>query len=472
VTSSSTLFEKVWQSHVVTQIDDETDLLYIDLHVIHEVSSPQAFAGLGLQRRPVRQPLRTLGIMDHVVPTWSREPGAAQPLAQRQLALLADNCAHNGIPLLDMDSPLQGIVHVVAPEQGLVLPGMTVVCGDSHTSTLGAFGCVAFGIGTSEVEHVLATQTLHQRRPRTAVIEISGALPAGSSPKDLVLHVIHRLGLSGLAGHAVEYRGQAIDEMSMEGRMTICNMSIEAGARIALVAPDETTLEYLHNCPQAPRGARRDEAMVAWAQLHTDESASFDLVVDVDASQVAPTVTWGTTPAMSAPVDGRVPLPEETADAEQSRKALDYMGLRGGELITDIHIDRVFIGSCTNSRIEDLRIAAAQVEGRHVADGVTAMVVPGSGPVKHQAEAEGLAAIFLAAGFEWREPGCSMCVALNGDALAPGERCASTSNRNFEGRQGTGGRTHLVSPQMAAAAAIHGHFVDVRESQGHLSIIS
>jgi 3-isopropylmalate/(R)-2-methylmalate dehydratase large subunit len=464
VTSELTLFEKVWRSHVVAPIDDETDLLYVDLHVIHEVSSPQAFAGLAEHDRPVRRPEQTLGIMDHVVPTVSRAPGALPPLAKRQLGLLRENCAAHGITLLDLDSPLQGIVHVVAPEQGLVLPGMTIVCGDSHTSTLGAFGCIAFGIGTSEVEHVLATQTLHQRRPKTGVIEVSGLLPPGTSPKDLALHIVRRLGMGGGVGYCVEYRGPAISEMSMEGRMTLCNMAIEAGARMALIAPDATTYDYLRRCPQAPQAERLDQAMAVWSGLRTDDSAVFDLVVQVEAAEVAATVTWGTTPAMSAPVDGRVPLPEETADPAQTRRALAYMGLHGGESITDIGIDRVFIGSCTNSRIEDLRAAAAVVDGRYIADGVTATVVAGSMLVKRQAEAEGLAAIFLAAGFEWREPGCSMCVALNGDALAPGERCASTSNRNFEGRQGMGGRTHLVSPATAAAAAIHGRFVDVRSN--------
>jgi 3-isopropylmalate/(R)-2-methylmalate dehydratase large subunit len=462
--SKRTLLTKIWDDHVVAAVDDDTDLLYIDLHLIHEVSSPQAFAGLAENGRPVRRPELTFGIMDHVVPTDPRRiEVVADPGARRQLTRFADNCSEHGIKLYNLDSPFQGIVHVVAPERGMVQPGMTIVCGDSHTSTLGAFGCVAFGIGTSEVEHVLATQTLMQRRPLSTAIDVAGALPDGTSPKDLMLHLIRQYGLAIGVGHAFEYRGQAIRNMSMEGRMTLCNMSIEAGARIAMVAPDETTVEYLRGRPHAPAGEHLNHALATWSTLPSDPLAAHDRILKIDASEVEPTVTWGTTPAMSGPVSGRVPRPAETMDADQTQRALDYMGFEGGELITDITIDRVFIGSCTNARIEDLREAARIVEGARVADGVRAMVVPGSAAVKRQAEEEGIADTFRSAGFEWREPGCSMCIGMNGDSLRSGERCASTSNRNFEGRQGPGGRTHLVSPAMAAAAAIHGRFVDVRE---------
>jgi 3-isopropylmalate/(R)-2-methylmalate dehydratase large subunit len=463
VTSSRTLVEKIWDDHVVASIDDETDLLYIDLHLIHEVSTPQAFTGLDIAGRRVRRPDLTLGVMDHVVPTDARDLVSAAPDIRTQLERFGSNCATHDIRLFDIASPFQGIVHVVAPEQGMVLPGMTVVCGDSHTSTLGAFGCLAFGIGTSEVEHVLATQTLPQRRPRTTAVELVGPLPPGTSPKDLVLHLVRQVGIAGGIGQAFEFRGDAVRSLSMEGRMTICNMTIEAGARIGLVAPDETTIEYLADRNHSPTGPRLDDARAAWAELQTDPGARFDRTVTVQCSDIAPTVTWGTTPAMNAPITGTVPRPEQCVETDATRRALDYMGLVGGERITDISIDRVFIGSCTNSRIEDLRAAADVVRGRHVAPAVRALVVPGSVLVKEQAEREGLADVFRAAGFEWREPGCSMCIGMNGDSLGRGERCASTSNRNFEGRQGPGGRTHLASPAMAAAAAIHGHFVDVRD---------
>lgn len=461
--TSRTLVDKIWDQHVVASLDGETDLIYIDLHLIHEVSTPQAFAGLQIAGRGVRRPDLTLGIMDHVVPTDSRDITTAPDNTKTMLERFRSNCATHDIRLFDIASPFQGIVHVVAPEQGMVQPGMTVVCGDSHTSTLGAFGCLAFGIGTSEVEHVLATQTLPQRRPLTTAVNLVGALPPGTSPKDLVMHIIRQIGVSGGSGQAFEYRGDAARSMSMEGRMTLCNMTIEAGARIGLVAPDETTVEYLAGRSHSPAAPLIADARAAWAELETDPGASYDRTVSVDCADVAPTVTWGTTPAMSVPVTGAVPRAEDSNDPDATRRALDYMGLVGGERMTDIRIDRVFIGSCTNSRIEDLRIAATMIGGQHVAPGVRALVVPGSVLVKQQAEREGLADVFRAAGFEWREPGCSMCIGMNGDSLRPGERCASTSNRNFEGRQGPGGRTHLVSPEMAAAAAIHGHFVDVRE---------
>jgi 3-isopropylmalate/(R)-2-methylmalate dehydratase large subunit len=458
-----TLVEKIWDAHVVRRGDGAPDLLYVDLHLVHEVTSPQAFEGLRLAGRRVRRPGLTLATMDHNVPTTDRSLPIADALSARQMDALAANCAEFGVRLLDLDSPRQGIVHMIGPELGLTQPGMTIVCGDSHTATHGAFGALAFGIGTSEVEHVLATQCLPQARPKMMAVDLTGTLPFGVTAKDLILSVIAHLGVEGGVGHVIEYRGQAVEALSMEGRMTVCNMSIEAGARAGLIAPDETTFAYLKGRPHAPQGAAWDEALDVWRGLRTDHDAPFDSVVTLDAPTFVPTVTWGTTPAMSAPVTGRVPRPEETRDPEQARRALAYMGLQGGEAITDIPIDRVFIGSCTNARIEDLRAAARVVEGGRVADGVRAMVVPGSHPVKVQAEAEGLDAVFTAAGFEWREAGCSMCLGMNPDILAPGERCASTSNRNFEGRQGKGGRTHLVSPWMAAAAAIHGHFVDVRQ---------
>jgi len=463
VPSPKTLVEKVWERHVVRSAPGEPDLLYIDLHLIHEVTSPQAFDGLRLAGRRVRRPDLTLATMDHNVPTTDRSLPVTDPLSARQMEVLEANCAEFGIRLFNRLSRNQGIVHMIGPELGLTQPGMTIVCGDSHTATHGAFGALAFGIGTSEVEHVLATQTLPQAKPKTMAVEVDGQLPFGVTAKDLILAVIAEIGVEGGVGHVIEYRGEAIESLSMEGRMTVCNMSIEGGARAGMIAPDETTFAYLKGRPHAPAGDEWDAALEDWRELRTDPGAHFDRVVRLDASTFAPTVTWGTTPAMSVPVTGTVPTPEETRNPEQTRRALEYMGLRGGEAITDLRLDRVFIGSCTNGRISDLREAAKVVEGKRVAEGVRAMVVPGSYPVKLQAEAEGLDEIFKAAGFEWREPGCSMCLGMNPDILQPGERCASTSNRNFEGRQGKGGRTHLVSPAMAAAAAIAGRFVDIRE---------
>jgi 3-isopropylmalate/(R)-2-methylmalate dehydratase large subunit len=458
-----TLAEKVWDRHVVRGGDaGAPDLLYIDLHLVHEVTSPQAFEGLRLAGRPVRRPDLTLATMDHNVPTTDRSLPIADELSRAQMDALEANCREFGVRLFNMRSERQGIVHIIGPELGLTQPGMTIVCGDSHTATHGAFGALAFGIGTSEVEHVLATQCLPQARPKTMAVEIGGSLPFGVTAKDLILAVIAQIGVEGGVGHVIEYRGAAIEALTMEERMTVCNMSIEGGARAGLIAPDETTFAWLKGRPNAPADDAWDMALAEWRGLRTDEGAQFDTVVTLDASTLAPTVTWGTTPAMSVAVYESVPRPEDTRDPEQTRRALEYMGLEGGEAITDLSVDRVFIGSCTNGRISDLRAAAGVVDGRRLASGVKAMVVPGSYPVKLQAEAEGLDEIFRNAGFEWREPGCSMCLGMNPDILEPGERCASTSNRNFEGRQGKGGRTHLVSPEMAAAAAIHGQFVDVR----------
>ena len=467
-TAAKTLVEKIWDRHVVRSGHADADnpgpdLLYVDLHLVHEVTSPQAFEGLRLAGRTVRRPDLTLATMDHNVPTTDPSLPVEDPLSQQQMDVLEANCAEFGIRLFNRYSDRQGIVHMIGPELGVTQPGLTIVCGDSHTATHGAFGALAFGIGTSEVEHVLATQCLPQARPKVMAVEVDGQLPFGVTAKDLILSVIRRIGVDGGVGYVIEYRGEAVEALSMEGRMTVCNMSIEGGARAGLIAPDETTFAYLKGRPHAPQGSDWDDAIELWRGLRTDDGARFDRVERFDASEFEPTVTWGTTPAMSAPVTGRVPRPEETRDPDQTRRSLDYMGLAGGESIADLRLDRVFIGSCTNGRIEDLRAAAGVVEGNHVADGVRAMVVPGSFPVKMQAEAEGLDAIFTAAGFEWRQPGCSMCLGMNPDILAPGERCASTSNRNFEGRQGKGGRTHLVSPAMAAAAAVNGHFVDVRE---------
>ena len=463
MTMPRTLAEKVWDRHVVSSQPDGPDLLYIDLHLVHEVTSPQAFDGLRLEGRTVRRPDLTLATMDHNVPTTDRSLPIADALSKTQMDTLEANCAEFGIRAFNMRSPQQGIVHMIGPELGVTQPGMTIVCGDSHTATHGAFGSLAFGIGTSEIEHVLATQTLVQTRPKTMAIEVEGELPPGTTAKDLILAIIGQIGVAGGIGHVMEYRGPAIQNLSMEERMTICNMSIEAGARAGLIAPDETTFAYLKGRPHAPQGADWDAALESWRELVTDEGAEFDTIVTFDATKLVPTVTWGTTPDMSVPVTGTVPRPGDTDDAEQTERALAYMGLEGGESITDLAVERVFIGSCTNGRISDLRAAARIADGHHVAEGVRAMVVPGSYPVKVQAEAEGLHTIFTEAGFEWREPGCSMCLGMNPDILAPGERCASTSNRNFEGRQGKGGRTHLVGPEMAAAAAIAGHFVDVRD---------
>ncbi len=461
---SATLFDRIWESHVVAAAPGEPTLLYVDLHLVHEVTSPQAFEGLRLAGRTVRRPDLTVATMDHNVPTL---PGPVEdPLARAQLEALRRNCGDFGVRLFATGSGREGIVHVIGPELGLTQPGMTIVCGDSHTSTHGAFGALAFGVGTSEVEHVLATQTLPQSRPRTMKLSFTGELPFGLTAKDLVLGAIGRLGVAGGVGHVLEYAGPAIEALSMEGRMTVCNMSIEAGARAGMVAPDETTFAYLEGRPAAPAGAAWEQALDRWRALRSDEDAVFDEVVEIDVSALKPQVTWGTNPGMVAPVDGTVPDPSDYEDAserEAVERALHYMDLRPGTPLQEVRIDRVFIGSCTNARIEDLRAAAAVVAGRKVADGVRAMVVPGSAQVKLQAEAEGLDAVFERAGFEWRRAGCSMCLGMNPDILAPGERCASTSNRNFEGRQGRGGRTHLLSPPMAAAAAIAGRFTDVRE---------
>ena len=440
-------------------------LLYIDLHLVHEVTSPQAFDGLRAARRRVRQPKRTVATVDHNVPTEPRGTPITDPIAARQIQALQNNCKEFEIPLFDIDSPDQGIVHVIGPELGLTQPGMTIVCGDSHTSTHGAFGALAFGIGTSEVEHVLATQCLPQRKPKTMLIDVKGELGEGVTAKDLALEVIRQIGTDGATGHVIEYTGDVVSSLSMEGRMTLCNMSIEAGARAAMVAPDEATFAYLEDRRFAPRGDDWHKAVARWRALSSDPEAKYDSVVHVDASQLAPLVTWGTNPGMVAPVTGRVPDFSELnggLDQQTVARMLAYMGLEPGTPIEKIALDRVFIGSCTNSRLEDLRAAARVAKGYRVAPKVRAMVVPGSQAVKRAAESEGLHRIFQEAGFEWRESGCSMCLGMNPDILQPGERCASTSNRNFEGRQGRGGRTHLVSPMMAAAAAITGHFTDIR----------
>ena len=461
-----TIAGKIWDEHLVRREEGLPDLLYIDLHLVHEVTSPQAFESLRLAGRRVRRPDRTLATVDHNVPTEGRDRPWDDPLSVQQVRTLRANCAEFGVPLYDIDDPRQGIVHVVGPEQGLSQPGMTIVCGDSHTSTHGAFGALAFGIGTSEVEHVLATQTLPQAPPRAMAIEVDGELAPGVTAKDVILAIINAIGVGGGTGHVIEYRGEVIRALSMEGRMTICNMSIEAGARAGLVAPDDTTFAYLEGRPASPVGPAWERALDDWRALASDDGAHFDTTVSLDGADIEPCVTWGANPAQSVPVSGRVPDPADAPDEaarEQTERALRYMDLEAGAAILDIPLDRVFIGSCTNSRLEDLRAAAAVVRGRTVAPRVRAMVVPGSGLVKAAAEAEGLDDVFRAAGFEWREAGCSMCLGMNPDILLPGERCASTSNRNFEGRQGPGGRTHLVSPQMAAAAAIAGHFVDIRD---------
>ena len=460
-----TIAQKIWDEHLVRRGEGEPDLLYIDLHLVHEVTSPQAFEGLRLSGRRVRRPELTLATQDHNVPTDTRVEPFADPLSQQQVEALRANCAEFGVPLYDTLDPRQGIVHIIGPEQGLTQPGLTIVCGDSHTSTHGALGALAFGIGTSEVEHVLATQTLPQAPLKQMSIEVTGELPGGCSAKDVILTILNRIGTGGGVGHVIEYRGAVIRGLSMDGRMTVCNMTIEGGARAGLVAPDETTFEYVRGRPHAPEGADWDAAVARWRELSTDDDAVFDAEVVIPGAEIAPFVTWGTNPAQSAAVTDSVPDPAsmETASARESaERALAYQGLQAGTPITDIAVDRVFIGSCTNGRIEDLRAAAAAIKGGRVAEGVSAMIVPGSGLVKQQAEAEGLADLFRDAGFEWREAGCSMCLGMNPDILSPQERCASTSNRNFEGRQGPGGRTHLVSPPMAAAAAIHGHFIDIR----------
>ncbi|MGA7271335.1 MAG: 3-isopropylmalate dehydratase large subunit [Acidimicrobiia bacterium] len=464
--TARTLFEKVWDDHVVYSAPGEPDLLYIDLHLVHEVTSPQAFESLRLAERSVRRPDLTLATIDHGVPTTERSLGIRDPLSKRQIDTLIANCGDNGITLYGLDDPRQGIVHVIGPEQGITQPGMTIVCGDSHTATHGAFGALAFGIGTSEVEHVLATQTLPQAKPRSMGIQVEGELPLGVTAKDVILGIIARIGTAGANGHVVEYRGSTIRDLSMEGRMTICNMSIEAGARAGMIAPDDTTFAYLEGRPRAPSGSDWDKALDAWRRLATDNDASFDTELEIAASDLEPYVSWGTNPGQTLPITGSVPSPDQIEDPgerDSVRRALAYMDLKPGTPLGEIQIDRVFLGSCTNARIEDLRAAAALLDGKKVAPTVSAMVVPGSGLVKLQAEEEGLDLVFKEAGFEWRDAGCSMCLGMNPDILAPGQRCASTSNRNFEGRQGQGGRTHLLSPQMAVAAAVTGHLTDVRE---------
>ncbi len=461
---AKTLFDRIWERHVVAEPEGEPAVLFVDLHLIHEVTSPQAFDGLRLAGRTVRRPDLSLATMDHNVPT--EEGPVTDPLAKAQLDALSRNCAEFGVPLFATGSGREGIVHVIGPELGVTQPGMTIVCGDSHTSTHGAFGALAFGVGTSEVEHVLATQCLPQSRPRSMRVHFEGELPANVTAKDMILGAIGRLGVAGGVGHVLEYTGDAIRSLSMENRMTICNMSIEAGARAGMIAPDDTTFAYLEGRPAAPSGPAWEQALEGWRALGSDPDASYDAEIAIDVTALAPQVTWGTNPEMVVPVSGRVPDPAAFADPDKrlaAERALAYMGLEPGTAIQDIAVDRVFIGSCTNARIEDLRAAAAVVAGKRVHPGVRALVVPGSATIKRLAEDEGLDRIFVDAGFEWRRAGCSMCLGMNPDVLAEGERCASTSNRNFEGRQGRGGRTHLVSPELAAATAIAGHFVDPRE---------
>lgn len=463
--SAKTLYDKLWDQHVVRSEQDGTALIYIDRHLVHEVTSPQAFEGLRLAGRIPYRLNSILATPDHNVPTNHRELGIADPISRLQVETLDQNCAQFGITEFGLNDLRQGIVHVVGPEQGATLPGMTVVCGDSHTSTHGAFGALAFGIGTSEVEHVMATQCLIQRKSKNMLVKVEGHVNPGITAKDIVLAIIGQIGTAGGTGYAIEFAGEAIQDLSMEGRMTVCNMTIEAGARAGMIAVDDTTINYLKDRPFAPKGENWDKAVTSWKELHSDAEAHFDNVVTLDASQIKPQVTWGTSPEMVVPVDANIPDPSAEVDAVKRNgmlKALKYMGLNANQPIQEIRLDRVFIGSCTNSRIEDLREAAAAIKGGKVASSVKqAMVVPGSGLVKQQAELEGLDKIFVEAGFEWRDPGCSMCLAMNADRLEAGEHCASTSNRNFEGRQGQGGRTHLVSPAMAAAAAIAGHFVDI-----------
>ena len=466
MSTPKTLYDKIWESHLVHQDPEGPALIYIDRHLVHEVTSPQAFEGLAIAGRKVRRPELTTAVADHNVPTTDRSKGIADEESRIQVETLAENAKRFGITYFGMDDIRQGIVHIIGPEQGLTQPGMTIVCGDSHTATHGAFGALAFGIGTSEVEHVLATQTLVQSRSKNMRITVDGKLPLGVTAKDIILAIIGKIGTAGGTGYVVEFAGEAIRGLSMEGRMTVCNMTIEGGARAGLIAPDETTFEYVKGRPNAPKGAAWEMALNYWRTLKSDEGAHFDAEIKLNAADIIPQVTWGTSPQDVLPITGVVPDPKTEANEDKRAalaRALDYMGLTPGTPLKEVKIDRVFIGSCTNGRIEDLREAAKIAEGRKVADHVGAMVVPGSGLVKHQAEEEGLDKIFLAAGFEWREPGCSMCLAMNADKLEPGERCASTSNRNFEGRQGRGGRTHLVSPAMAAAAAIKGTLTDVRE---------
>lgn len=462
-----TLYDKIFEDHIVDRQEDGTCLLYIDRHLVHEVTSPQAFEGLRLAHRSVRHPEKTLAVVDHNIPTSpDRAKGIKNEQSRIQVEALAKNTNEFGIEYFNQNDKRQGIVHIIGPEQGFTLPGMTIVCGDSHTSTHGAFGALAHGIGTSEVEHVLATQTLIQKKSKNMLVEVNGRLAQGVTAKDLVLAIIGKIGTAGGTGHVIEFAGEAIRNLSMEGRMTVCNMSIEAGARAGMIAPDETTFEYIMRRPRAPKGEMLEKAIAYWKTLKSDEGAHYDTVVTLDANELVPSVTWGSSPEDVVPVTGVVPDPDKISDETKrasKKRALEYMGLSAGTKITDIKIDRVFIGSCTNGRIEDMRAAASTIKGKKVAPTVSAMVVPGSGLVKAQAEQEGLDKIFKDAGFDWREPGCSMCLAMNDDRLEPGERCASTSNRNFESRQGYKGRTHLVSPAMAAAAAIAGHFVDVRD---------
>lgn len=464
--SAKTLYDKIWNDHLVTDNGDGTSLLYIDRHLVHEVTSPQAFEGLRMAKRKVRSPERTLAVVDHNVPTTDRSQGIDDPESALQVETLAMNAADFGVEYFDEMDPRQGVVHIVGPEQGFTLPGMTIVCGDSHTSTHGAFGALAHGIGTSEVEHVLATQTLIQAKAKNMRVTVNGKLPEGVTAKDIILSIIGEIGTAGGTGHVIEFAGEAIEALSMEGRMTICNMTIEGGARAGLIAPDQKTFDYVKGRPRAPKGKAYDMAVEYWKTLVSDEDAHFDRELVLDAADLPPIVTWGSSPEDVVSVSGVVPDPlkiEDMSKRASKVRALEYMGLKAGTKITDIALDRVFIGSCTNGRIEDLRAAAKVVGDKKVSEKVSAMVVPGSGLVKEQAEAEGLHTVFLSAGFEWREPGCSMCLAMNADKLSPHERCASTSNRNFEGRQGFKGRTHLVSPEMAAAAAIAGHFVDIRD---------
>ncbi len=461
-----TLFDKIWDSHVVDRQEDGTCVLYVDRHLVHEVTSPQAFEGLRMAGRKVRRPDATLAVADHNIPTLNRSAGIDDPESRLQVETLEKNVAAFGVPYFPVEDVRQGIVHIIGPEQGFTLPGTTIVCGDSHTSTHGAFGALAFGIGTSEVEHVLATQTIIQRPAKNMLVQVDGDLPAGVTAKDLVLAIIGRIGTAGGTGHVIEYAGKAIRGLSMEGRMTVCNMTIEGGARAGLIAPDETTFAYLAGRAMAPKGAAWEQAVAYWKSLPSDDGAVYDKVVHIDAAAIVPQVTWGTSPEDVLPITANVPDPAAVADEakrESMERALAYMGLTAGTPLSQVPVQKVFIGSCTNGRIEDLRAAAAIAKGRKVAAGVHALVVPGSGLVKEQAEAEGLDVVFREAGFDWREPGCSMCLAMNADKLQPGERCASTSNRNFEGRQGRGGRTHLVSPAMAAAAAVTGRLADVRE---------
>ncbi len=463
-----TLYEKILDAHMVDEQDDGTCLVYIDLHLVHEVTSPQAFEGLRMANRQVRRPQNTLAVPDHNVPTTDRSKGIDDPESKLQVDTLEKNATDFGIDYFPMSDIRQGIVHIVGPEQGATQPGMTVVCGDSHTATHGAFGALAFGIGTSEVEHVLATQTLIHQRSKNMRVAVNGQLPAGVTAKDMVLAIIGKIGTAGGTGHVIEYTGDAIKALSMEGRMTVCNMTIEGGARAGLIAPDEKTFDYVQGRPRAPKGGAWEMALNYWKTLYTDDGAQFDTDIQLNAADIVPQVTWGTSPEDVVPITGHVPNPSDASDEGKARaieRALDYMGLAAGTAMQDVTVDKVFIGSCTNGRIEDLREAAAIAKGRKVASTVNAMIVPGSGLVKAQAEEEGLDEIFTEAGFEWREPGCSMCLAMNADKLEPGERCASTSNRNFEGRQGRGGRTHLVSPAMAVAAAIEGRLTDVRDLQ-------